>query len=332
MNSANLTRGAVLSGTVASVDDFYARVQLDGQLGIAYVHISQFSDGSLSPPMAAYLSVGDRLTGVVAHLSGRFGCPELSPKLLRRSGAGKSPVVSKEVEECEITKANELYTLTRTPNGPGLLTNHLGSWSRYEVLLTSGLLTEGQSLALIRTGQCDESGRWKMRFPIFPVARHDRANVTLKGEIILWRPNATRKKDQMLRNILYVHTGSGFVLRIECNDLLDITEHFSIGETIDVSLVDQPPFREIPFGTVARTETDLQRPARELQVGKKVTGKVVRLLPGGAIVLVADHCPVFLPAASVMPGKEFVGAALQCGDMLEGLVSVVNDPSAEGDK
>jgi predicted RNA-binding protein with RPS1 domain len=329
MSETNLHLGAEVAGIVAAIQQYYATVQLDGQLGMAIVHISQLSNAFLPPPMSDHLSTGDRLSGLVVAVDRRTGYPEISPKKVRRFDALDLTGVQGNTEDCKVVKANEFYTVVETSNGPGLLTNLVGPWSRYEVLLASGLLSEGQSLALIDTLKLDESGRREMRFPIFPAASEVRRAKLLSGEMALWRPDATRKKDEMLRNIIYVHIGNGYLVRVECNDLLDITEHFSIGEVVQVRLTDRRPLREIPFGTLERGENNRQQMVQKLHIGEKVTGKVMRLLPGGAVVLIADYCWVYLPATTVMPGKGFIGKILQCGDVLEGVVTEGPKPDGQ---
>lgn len=329
MNSTDVTIGARLSGAVATVQQFYATVELDGQLGMAVIHISQLTDAFLAPPISAHLSIGDRLSGVIVGVDGKTGYPELSPKKLHRVDVQQRTVAAGKVEDCKVSKSNELYVLVETPNGPGLLVNRPEPWSRYEVLFASGLLSEGQRLALISTNQRDNSGRRKMRFPIYPVAKELIADALLDGEIALWRPNATRKKDEMLRNIIYVHVASGYIVRVECNDLLDISEHFSIGEMVQVRLSDRRPLRGIPFGTLQPGDGKQSKSPHSIHLGEQITGKVVRLLPGGAVVLIADHCWVYLPANSVLPGKGFIGTVLQCGDVVEGVVTEISET---GDK
>ena len=329
MDPTNVVRGAELAGTVATVVDFYATVRLDNQLGMAVVHISQLSDAFLAPPMSDHLSVGDRLAGVIVATSSKFGYPELSPRTLSRKAPRSALGLPNKLETCDVLRANEFYALIKTTHGTGVLANRFGPWSRFQVLFESRLLTEGQSIELLSTGEHDESGRLVMRFPIFPLARELRANTTLSGEIVSWRPNATRKKDEMLRNILYIHTGSGYLVRVECNDLFDVTENYDIGETVAVRLSDLRPLREIPFATLEIKDGEQGQPVRKLRVGENVTGKVRRLLPTGAIIIVADYCSVFLPRSEVMPGKGFIGTALQCGDMVEGQVT---DLRPTGDK
>jgi hypothetical protein len=90
-------------------------------------------------------------------------------------------------------------------------------------------------------------------------------------------------------------------------------------------LIEKPPLRGIPFGTLELDNINPDERATSLRVGDQVTGKIVRLLPGGAVVLVADYCPVFLPANTTMPGKGFLGKILQCGDAVEGVVTHINE-------
>lgn len=302
MRAINLHLGAEAAGTVAAIQQYYATLQLDGHLGMAIVHISQLSDAFLPPPMNDHLSAGDRISGLVVAIDRKTGYPEISPKKLRQFDTLDLAGAPGRTEDCKVLKANEFYALVETSRGQGLLTNLAEPWSRYEILLASGLLKEGRSLALTSTGERDESGRRAMRFPIFPVAKEVRAAKLLNGEIALWRPDATRRKDEMLRNVIYVHIGNGYLVRVECNDLVDITEHFSIGEVVQVRLTNRRPLREIPFGTLEGRDNDRQQLAQELHVGEKVTGKVVRLLPGGAVVLIADYRWVYLPANTAMPG------------------------------
>jgi len=72
---------------------------------------------------------------------------------------------------------------------------------------------------------------------------------------------------------------------------------------------------------LSRGKQSTKQLGQKLDIGEKVTDKVIRLLPGGAVVLIADYCWVYLPANTVMPDKGFIGKVLQCGDVLEGVVT-----------
>ncbi len=145
MNSTNLNLGAKVTGTVVAIQQYYATIQQDGQLGMAVVHISQLSDTFLSPPMNDHVSVGDRLDGLVVDVDRKTGYPEISPKKLLYLAARGLTGLLGEPEACKISKANEFYALVQTLSGTGLLANPAGPWSRYEVLLASGLRAKAES-------------------------------------------------------------------------------------------------------------------------------------------------------------------------------------------
>src|SRR5215831_15948162 len=158
MSDRTVSIGTKVTGIVTHLQDFYATVKLDGELGYAIIHLAQLSNNFLTPPMSTHLSVADRLGGIIVGFDSKTGYPEMSTKKLLRL----------ETKDCVTLRANEVSTLVETPNGPGILFNIGGHWSRYEVLYTSGLLNEGQHLALLSKGVLDESGRRIMHFPVFP--------------------------------------------------------------------------------------------------------------------------------------------------------------------
>jgi hypothetical protein len=250
-----------------------------------------------------------------------------------------SPFQPSQSKDCVIVRANEFYTIVRTPNGPGILFCYGGRWSRYEVLFASGLLTEGQHLELLSKGELDESGRWKMYLPLFPYRDRPSVDELFDGEVVLIRRQSMRDRETKLRNIIYVHIRDGYIIRTECNDVLDITEHYSVGQIVKIRLPEPKSLRGsqkrdsrasvlkgIPFGLLESLQSIDDRPRRNFQIGERVMGLVVGL-SSGAFILVEDHCLVFLPSDLVMPGKVPVQTVLQCGDKVEG--SIIEIPKDE---
>jgi hypothetical protein len=133
-------------------------------------------------------------------------------------------------------------------------------------------------------------------------------------EIVLIRPQSMRERETRLRNIIYVHTGDGYMVRTECNEVLDVTEHYGVGQIVKVRIPDPDSLRGyqksdsrasiirgIPFGLLEPHVGD--KPCRTFQVGEHVAGVVV-CLSSGAFILVDDYCLVFLPSTLVMSGKK----------------------------
>jgi predicted RNA-binding protein with RPS1 domain len=331
MNIGHLVPGTIMSGVVAELAQFIALIDLDDSVGRAIVHISQLSGSFLAPPISAYLAVGERVTGAFVGMDQRTGYPELSPRAFRVADSqlnGTTP--DRTGRDYEIAKSNEFYALVETPVGLGVVENKSGPWSRYEILFATGLLAEGKVVALIATRDMTSSGHRVMRFPASPLPHTpDSSKEVLEGTIVFWRPDSTRKKDQMLRNILYVHVGRGHLVRLECNDVLDITQHFSIGQSLQLRLTTERPSKGIPVGKLEPETSPVREKVPGAKVGERMVGKVVRLLPGGAIVLVADNCGVYLEARSVMPGKGHIGSVLSVGDWIEGTITSLVDTESQ---
>lgn len=311
--------GQVLAGTVTALWQFNAYVQLDGLDEGGIVNISQLSNSFDPPPISEHLSVGDRVAGVCVGRDDRTARLEISP---RRLDAGVE-LPSGKLLDWEIVRCNEFESVLKHGSTFGILQPDDHSWSRYRVLLEGGVLAEGSAIAARATGSKNGQGWHVLALPSYQLDRDEAKLAELVGEIILWRPDATRKKDEMLRNILYVHTERGYVFRVECNDVLAIDEHFSIGDAVR--------FRQrtsqmngIPIGELA-PECRPKPTQFGYVIGQSVNGKVTRLLPGGAIILVADCNAGYLPASSVLPGKGFIGSVLKVGDWIEAEISELGD-------
>lgn len=223
----DLRLGLTLVGTVASLTPFYAYVDLDGEIGLAIVHISQISNNFDPPPISHYLSVGERIKGICIGRDKRTDYLEISPRRL----SDQSQRGSRDLLNWQVVNANEFGSILKCGSIIGTLSPDEHLWSQYRILWDGGVLADGTTIAARGAGSVDEKGRQILAFPSHQLGRPEAESPELSGEIILWRLDATRKKDQMIRNILYVHTERGFVFRIECNDVLAIDEHFSIGDT-----------------------------------------------------------------------------------------------------
>lgn len=315
----DLRLGQPLYGNVTALTQFYAYVDLDNGIGRAIVHISQLSNDFDPPPISHYLSVGDRIKGLCVGRDKRTAYLEISPRRM----SDRMGVRSREVVDWQVVHANEFGSILKAGSMVGKLCPTDYSWSRYRVLWDGGVLADGATIAARCSGSVDEDGRQVLEFPLHHLGATEMDSTTLSGEIILWRLDATAKKDEMLRNILYVHTERGFLFRIEFNDVLAVDEHFSIGETVK--------FRErsmvmngIPLAEL-EPECQVQPEPAEYVLGQRIIGKITRLLPGGAMVLVGDRRAAFLPASAVLPGKGFVGSVLKVGDWVEGEISSMGD-------
>ncbi len=315
----DLPLGQVLVGTVTALGQFYAYVDLDDGAGQAIVHISQLSNNFDQPPMSDHLSVSDRIKGICVGRDERTARLEISPRRL----SGRSGVRSQELLDWQVVLANEFGSILRCGSMIGALRLVDHGWSHYRVLWDGGVLADGATIAARCCGLLDEDGRQILELPSYQLGADEAQSTELSGEIILWRPDATRKKDEMLRNILYVHTERGFVFRIECNNVIAIDEHFSIGDTVRFH---QRKFimNGIPIGELV-PECQVQPGQGEYVADQRVTGKVTRLLPGGAIVLVADCRAAYLPASAVLPGKGFIGSVLKVGDWVEAEISELSE-------
>ena len=328
---------AIASGKVIELQEFYAKIQLDGELGFAILHISQIREAFLAPPISAHLSLGEPVEGLIVGRDRKTGLPEISARRLQEhTKRGLIDTFPGALEKCSVIRSNDSYALIETPAGPGVLLKPVEMWSRYDILFASGLLDEGQVLDLVGTNEQDESKRRVMNFAPFRV---NSANEIFDGEIVLIRANAVRKKDTLLRNILYIHTGDGFIVRAECNSVVDIHAHYQVGQFVRVKIIDHHDLSAFEKGTyraarlrgltlalIEEPQIILPDTQRQFQIGETVTGIVVGV-SAGATVLIEDNCKVFLPASLIVSGMRSINTIIQCGDYVKGTVIRVPAPN-----
>jgi predicted RNA-binding protein with RPS1 domain len=294
----------VVEGTVTGLGEYYAYLDLKDNLGKAIVHISKLSNRFDPPPISNYLEIGSQLRGLAIGYDFRTGRLEISPRDLNSHPKRRS----EQLLDWKVTYANEFESVLTHDDLVGVLRSSRDGWCRYRVLRESGILVEGATIAANCSGEVSEDNREILKLPTYQVHTSIASSTILTGDIVFWRKNTTRKKDQMLRNILYVHTERGFLFRIECNNVISIEKHFSIGDSVSFFQCNRS-LNGIAFGDLS-PETQIRTESRAFQVGERVQAKVVRLLPGGALVLVGDDQEAFLSASTVLPGKGFIGSVL----------------------
>ena len=301
----------IFEGLVTGLGEYYAYIDLINQAGKAVVHISQLSNRFDPPPMSDYLAIGSLVRGIVVGHDSRSGRLEISPRLLNLNSSPRS----QEILDWTVTYANDFESVLVHQDLVGILKPSNDRWCRYRVLREGGILVDGTTIAARPSGKVDEDNREILRLPLYREQSTTICPSSLTGEIIFWRRNATRKKDQMLRNILYAHTERGYLFRLECNNVLSIEEHFCIGDSVSFSPAESF-LNGINLGELVENSKIIPQ-NRSFKVGEKASGKIVRLLPGGALVLVGDGQEAFLLASTILPGKGFIGSVLKVGDWVE---------------
>lgn len=308
-----------ISGLVEGVGEFNAYLHLDvGLHGKGLVNLAHLSSGHLTPPLTDHVKVGQRLTGLYLGVDRRTGCHEISPLKLRLLQERPLP----GLRRCVVKTATEFGAELDSPEGSGHLLGQEQEWSQYQILFRCGVLEAGFTLLLYCSGKIDDAGRTVYRFPRWQIAKD--TQTPLHGELIAWRLNALDKKEHALRNILYVHTGSGYLYRVEANDILDLESQFELGQEVTITQGEKVK-SGIPMGRLCRTKDDA--PSAQLEVGTKVTAKVFKLMgAGGAMVVVSDGVLGFLHGTSVLPSKEPIDSVLKVGDWVEAEVATAPDP------
>lgn len=246
---------------------------------------------SYPPPVSQYLSVGQRIQGAVVGIDHKTGATEISLKkaIPRISGLARA------VADWTVVHASEFGAVLKLDGATGAITPEPQAWSRYQVLWSAGILVPGAIIRARATSETDRHGRCVLRLAGPPRSAAEDAVQELAGELIFWRPDALAKRDQKLRNILYVHTRLGQLWRVECNDVIDIEEHFSIGDQVSV-VPTTTNINGIPVADLAASHKPKSSIAC-IKKGNRVSGKVVHLLPGGARVVVSPGVSGYLIAS-----------------------------------
>lgn len=324
MNDQPIPLGAIITGEVTSVSEFFALLRSD-EHGEVYVNISQLQQRFTPRPLSDHLKVRDQLSGVCIGRDSKTFRLEISPKLAASRNAARSVRVG-ETLDWLVEQANE-FGATLTRDG---VTAHLAAgdqlWSRYRVLYEAGLLTEGTSIAAQITAAEAENGSPLLHLP--RLIGDSSAN-PLEGTLILWRLDAARKKDKHLRNILYVHTTRGMLYRVECNNVVAADEHFAIGQQITI-VPRGEQYNGIETAQLHEISRPKAKPLITYSLGASVVAKVVSLMNSGARVLVDDYRFGYLPAAAVLPGKGHISSVIQVGDFIEGKVAELGTGGSVG--
>lgn len=308
---------AVISGVVHTVGEFNAYLNLDiGLHGSGLVNIAQLRTEPVESPLSDHVKIGERLSGLYLGIDRRTGYFEISPRKLRL--LHEQP--ARGVRTCVILVATEFGAEIESDGVVGFLASQEGTWSQYQILLRTGVLCAGAELSLYCLGKSDQSGRVVFRFPRWQLG-HDSETV-ICGELIAWRINSVDRKEQALRNILYVHTGSGYLYRVEANDILDAKERFQLGQDIQIIQGDKMQ-SEIATAKLAGAS---RATAGTLAVSERVPGKIIKLIgAAGGLAVVRDGVLGFLPTNTLLPGSGRIDSVLRVGDWVEAEVVLVEE-------
>ncbi len=310
---------AVISGVVYNVGEFNAYLNLDvGLYGRGLVNITQLRTERIQAPLSDHIEIGERLSGLYLGIDRRTRYFEVSPRKLRL--LHEQP--ARGVRSCEILAATEFGAEIESDGVAGFLASQEGTWSQYQILLRTGVLCAGAELSLYCLGKSDQSGRVVFRFPRWQLG-HDSETV-ICGELIAWKINSVDTKEHELRNILFVHTGAGYLYRVEANDVLDAKERFQLGQDIQITQGDkvQSEMATAKLGGASRT------PVGTLLVSECVSGKVIKLSDGsggGGLAVIRDGVLGFLPTNTILPGSGRIDSVLKVGDWVEAEVVLVKE-------